>query len=231
VPFHALYDGSRFLAERWATSVTAATPRLTVAKAPSVGTSAGLLGLGIGDTRTPLVADELRAVAATFGDARIAVGEAATSHYLKEHLPGPSVVHIASHGLHHPDNPIFSSIRLADRWITSAEILELDVGGALVTLSACESGVHTTNQAEPVGLAWAFLAAGASSVVVSQWVVDDKAASGLMPAFYRHVCDGIPVPEALRRAQLVTRAENPHPYYWGAFAHVSSPIIREWREQ
>ena len=114
-------------------------------------------------------------------------------------------------------------MRLADRWINAAEILDLDLGGALVTLSACESGRPSRDTAEPVGLAWAFLAAGASGVVVSQWLVDDDATARLMAAMYAGLAGGMAPAAALRQAQLDLAASSPHPYRWAPFVYVASP--------
>jgi len=133
------------------------------------------------------------------------------------------VLHLACHGLYRSGNPLFSALRLADRWVNAAEILDLDLGGALVTLSACESGRPSRDSAEPVGLAWAFLAAGASGVVVSQWLVDDDATSTLMTALYGHLAAGLGPAEALRQAQLRVAASSPHPYRWAPFVYVASP--------
>jgi CHAT domain-containing protein len=112
---------------------------------------------------------------------------------------------------------------LADRWLTSAEVTELDLGGALVTLSACESGRPAENTAEPVGLAWAFLAAGASAAIVSQWVVDDDVTAELMSTVYRHLHAGATPGRALQLAQQTAALEHPHPYYWAPFVSVASP--------
>jgi CHAT domain-containing protein len=106
--------------------------------------------------------------------------------------------------------------------VTAAEILDLDLGGALVTLSACESGRYGTGTAEPVGLGWSFLAAGASGVVVSQWTVDDDVTASLMGEFYGHLVDGRPPADALRRAQQSTARVHSHPFYWAPFAYVAA---------
>ncbi len=90
-----------------------------------------------------------------------------------------------------------------------------------MVLSACESGVHG-RAAEPVGLGWAFLAAGASGVVVSQWPVDDQATLTMMAEFYRRLGAGLAPSHALRAAQLHTAEQHPHPYFWAPFSYVTS---------
>ena len=133
-----------------------------------------------------------RPSAAAVPGSRLLAGDAATSDALRQRMPGPAALHIACHGLYRSANPLFSSLRLGDRWVTSAEIMELDLDGALVALSACESGRPADDTAEPVGLAWAFLAAGASGAVVSRWIVHDDAAADLFGAFYTRLAAGVP---------------------------------------
>jgi CHAT domain-containing protein len=92
-----------------------------------------------------------------------------------------------------------------------------------VTLSACESGRPADDTAEPVGLAWAFLAAGASGAVVSQWIVQDDATAELFGVFYTRFAAGAGPSLALREAQLATAEDHPHPYFWAPFSYVAPP--------
>ena len=226
VPFHALHDGRRHLLRQRSVTVL---PTLSVAGTGSRVRSLadGLLVLAVPDAHAPAILGEGRAVAAAVPGSRLLAGDAATSDAVRQGLPGPGAVHIACHGLYRPTNPLFSSLRLGDRWVTSAEIMELDLGGALVTLSACESGRPAEDTAEPVGLAWAFLAAGASGAVVSQWIVQDQAAAELFRVFYERLAAGTTPSLALRDAQLATAEDHPHPYFWAPFSYVASPLTLE----
>ncbi len=219
VPFHALHDGVGHVVQRWA--VTTAPSTVGAAPAP-VGAGPAFV-LAVPDAHAPLVEAEAKALAEVLPDAEVLVGPGATWDALRAALPGPSLVHIACHGLYRPGNPLFSALRLADRWVTSAEVLELDLRGSLVTLSACETGRHGGDAAEPVGLAWAFLAAGAAGAVVSQWVAHDEATAELMADLYRHLAAGRAPAHALREAQLATAERWPHPFYWAPFSYVASP--------
>jgi CHAT domain-containing protein len=223
VPFHALHDGTGYLGERRTITLMPAITRFRAATGPAGRPGGGTLVFAVPDAQAPAIAAEASALAQVMPGTRVLLGAAATSRRLREELPGPAVLHLACHGLYRPGNPLFSALRLADRWIHAGEILDLDLGGALVTLSACESGRPSGDTAEPVGLAWAFLAAGASGVVVSQWIVDDEAATTLMSAMYSRLAAGLPAADALRQAQLATAASSPHPYRWAPFVYVASP--------
>jgi CHAT domain-containing protein len=179
--------------------------------------------LAVPDERAPSIAAEAEAVAATTPSSRLLAGSAATFEALRSSLPGPAYLHLACHGLYRSSNPMFSALRLTDRWVTASEILELDLGGAVVALSACESGRAGSETAEPVGLAWAFLVAGASAVLVSQWIVDDDSTAGVMTEFYTQLAAGAAPALALRRAQLAAAGSLPHPFQWAPFVHVTSP--------
>ncbi len=220
VPFHALHDGTGYLVERCAVTIA---PTVTGATAGTRMPPGGALVLGVPDSHTPAVAAEVRAVGAALPGATVLLGAAATSEALASAVPGPGLLHIACHGLYRAANPLFSSLRLADRWVTATEILQLDLGGALVTLSACESGRHAGGTAEPLGLAWAFLAAGASGAVVSQWLVSDEATAELMADLLDRLGTGTNPAQALRQAQLHTAARHPHPYHWAPFTYVAAP--------
>ncbi len=103
--------------------------------------------------------------------------------------------------------------------------MDIDLRGALVTLSACESGRPGAGAAEPVGLAWSFLAAGAGGVVVSQWLVDDATTLELMVEMYTHIAAGESAPAALAKAQRSVASRHPHPYHWAAFTYVAAPPL------
>jgi CHAT domain-containing protein len=68
-----------------------------------------------------------------------------------------------------------------------------------------------------IGLPRAFLGAGAATVVVSLWIVQDETTVSLMADWYHHLGDGMGRASALRTALRALRERYPHPYYWAAF--------------
>ena len=118
---------------------------------------------------------------------------------------------------------MFSGLQLGDSWLTCTDLLTMDLSGALVVMSSCGSGEVGHGTAEPVGLAWAALAAGARGVLVSQWVLDDAAALDLMTGIYRRLRKGAAAPSALRAAQLEVARTRPHPYHWAPMTFIAPP--------
>jgi CHAT domain-containing protein/Flp pilus assembly protein TadD len=113
---------------------------------------------------------------------------------------------------------------IEDGILFSEEVANLNLVGAdLVVLSACETGLGTVNNAEGVfGLQRAFKLAGANSILMSLWEVDDDATAILMSAFYQHWVSGKNKQDAFKESQRVLRSNTKFtsPFYWAAFVMV-----------
>jgi hypothetical protein len=99
-------------------------------------------------------------------------------------------------------------------------------GTQLVVLSACQTAEGEVSQGEGVyGLRRALTIAGAESLVMSLWSVDDEATSYLMRGYYRRLKEGMGRSAALRDVQrvLAGRAATKHPYFWAAFIPSGNP--------
>jgi CHAT domain-containing protein len=177
--------------------------------------------MSVPDPLIPAVAEEAQVVARHLPGAEVLSDGQATTDALQSASSGCYVLHLACHGVFRSDNPMFSSLKLHDGWLTAADVMRLDLAGALVTLSACESGRNEVFAGdELIGLTRAFLGIGASTLVVSLWLVQDEATASLMERYYERLRDGARPVEALRAAQLAIKEEHPHPYYWAPFVLV-----------
>jgi len=225
VPFHALRHSAGLLVEGHEVSIAPNASVLALPAPPVPEGRARTLVLGVGGPEVPHVVAEARSVAAALPDATLLLQEDATRAALARTGAGARVVHIACHGLFRRRAPMFSSLRLGDGWLTAADVLHLELAGALVVLSACESGRSRAQDGgdEILGLARAFLGAGAAAVVVSLWLVQDEITADLMRRWYRHLLAGRSPAVALRRAQLELRDVHPHPYHWAPFVLIGHP--------
>jgi CHAT domain-containing protein/tetratricopeptide (TPR) repeat protein len=132
-------------------------------------------------------------------------GDGPKKTLLQQAAGGYRVLHLACHGQFNPRDALGSSLTLgAEDRLTAAEIIEhLRLDADLVILSACHSGVsHIARGDELVGFIRAFMSAGASSLVVTQWQVADVSTRIVMERFHQNLIAGMSWAEGLQRAQI-----------------------------
>ena len=146
------------------------------------------------------------------------------------------IIHLSMHGLGNEKNPLLSALYFSDfssqnedNVLESWEIMQLPLQARLVVLSACESGVGAYLQGEGVSsLARAFMYAGASSLLVSLWKVNDKTTSILMEKYYAALAEGDDKATALQKGKLHLiesySANIAHPAYWAAFIQIGDDM-------
>jgi CHAT domain-containing protein/tetratricopeptide (TPR) repeat protein len=220
IPFHALYNGRSYLLEQFEISYAPSVTLFTLCQQKARLPFTQALIMGVADPLIPAVDAEVTAVKQQFANATVKTGQEATIHAFRDESSNANIIHLACHGLFRADNPIFSALKLHDDWLTAADILQLNLNNSLVTLSACESGQSQIKVGdELIGLARAFLGAGATSLVVSLWIVQDETTATLMSNWYQELQQQPHSNRAaaLRTAQLKLKSQYPHPYYWAPF--------------
>jgi CHAT domain-containing protein len=224
LPFHALHDGTSYVIERREVSYAPSASVLLHCQARPQRAFERALLLGVSDEQTPRVREEIETLAPLFPQQVTLLDRAATVAAFKELSPGADILHLACHGQFRPDNPLFSSLRLGDGWLTVRDTYDLDLRCGLAALSACETGVNEVAPGdELIGLARGFFSSGAPTLLLSLWTVDDETTALLMASFYRRLLAGGTCAAALRGAQLELLAEHPHPFFWSPFMIVGRP--------
>jgi CHAT domain-containing protein len=144
---------------------------------------------------------EVQDVAATWPGGVAADSEHGSADALATALVTSDLVHIAAHGQHNQDNPLFSSIRMADGPLYAYDVPPDEPVAAHIVLSACDLGLTTPRAGgEVLGLTAALLSIGATSVVSSVSRVDDTTAYETMLRYHRLLGAGLDSPTALAEA-------------------------------
>ncbi|HEU4492648.1 MAG TPA: CHAT domain-containing protein [Rubrobacteraceae bacterium] len=221
VPFHALFDGGSYLLERFEVSYAPSAKVYALCQKRIPRGFDKALVLSVADPSIPAVAEETQAVVRHLPAAELLSDRQATVEALRLKAPGCGILHLACHGMFRADNPMFSALKLYDGWLAASDVIRLDLAGALVTLSACESGRNEIFAGdELMGLTRAFLGAGATTLVASLWLVQDDTTAELMETWYEHLRKGVGRATALRYAQLALKERWSHPYYWAPFVMI-----------
>lgn len=157
----------------------------------------------------PGAREEAHQVAAVHGTAAM-VDQTATVGAVLGALGTAGVAHLAAHGRLSTDNPLFSSLLLADGPLFAYDLEQLARTPHTMVLAACESGRSMVYAGdELLGLGTAFIARGTAQLVASVIRVPDAETAPLMATFHRRLVDGQPPADALAAAQRDLRGGEP----------------------
>jgi len=172
--------------------------------------------------------EEIKKISNLIPKSTVLEREKATEDLVKSaNLSDYKILHFAAHGLIDDQKPARSAIVLTldndpteDGFLQMREVLNLKLNADLVVLSACQTGLGQFIRGEGIeSLSRAFFFAGASSVLMSLWTINDQVSSQFMERFYFHLKSGETVAEALRKVKLemIDSKVVSHPYYWATF--------------
>jgi CHAT domain-containing protein len=145
--------------------------------------------------------------------------------YARETPERFGMIHFVAHAVANVESPLDSAVILSggpeERKLFARNIMAVKLRARVVTISACRgAGARVYAGEGLVGLAWAFLHAGARNVVAGLWDVDDRSTAELMRQFYSKLAAGAAPAEALRDAKMQMAHSDSafqKPYYWGPF--------------
>ena len=233
IPMSALYDGQKYLLEKYGVALTPGLkllgPHLQNPK-PLEALMVGLTEARDGFSALPGVRAEIEQVAASV-NVEILFDRDFTKEKLSreiDRLPFP-VLHLATHGQFSSD--LDKTFLLAwDERINISDLDELlrsrsqqDEPIELMVLSACQTAQGDDRAA--LGLAGMAVRSGARSTLATLWSVNDESTAELMTAFYQEISNAeLSKSEALRRAQIKI-LQNPaysHPFFWSPFVLIGN---------
>jgi CHAT domain-containing protein len=246
VPMAALYDGERYMVERYPSAVLTPASKPYLKDLPSRGWHA--IGFGVTQAREnfsplPGVRSELQSIVRDpkhspggLLPGSLRLDDAFTADAVRRGLtPEHKLLHISSHYDHQPENGAEPYLLLGKGRLSLSDIEELELKHVeLLALSACNTGTEGIG-AEHESLAIRVQRQGAKAVMASLWSVSDAGTSALMRNFYRlrESVPGITKAEALRRAQLTliegdgrgaAGGNSRHIFSWGEDSKFKAPM-------
>ncbi|MEE9439434.1 MAG: CHAT domain-containing protein, partial [Saprospiraceae bacterium] len=189
-------------------------------------------GVSFRDKLTPLLETEKEVITiSTLFKGDTYLESMASEHNFKSNSKGKVLIHLATHGIVDHENPDYSRLyfstendSIADGQLYAYEIVNMDLGADLVTLSACNTGVGKIQKGEGVAsLGRAFAYANCPNQLISLWPVNDKSTTEIMELYYLNVKKGMGKSTALVEAKRYYIKNAPqlfkNPYYWAGFVY------------
>ena len=166
------------------------------------------------------------------------VGKQATKDEVLRRISSVALVHIAAHGkmetgeiaLAANTTRSFVNPVREDYLLTMKDVLKAQIRARLVVLSCCHSARGEVKSEGVVGIARAFLGAGARSVLVSLWAIDDEATMEFMKVFYQQLVHGRSASEALNKAMKSMRESDRFSVlkYWAPFVLIGDDVMLQF---
>ncbi|WP_409029565.1 CHAT domain-containing protein [Gracilimonas sediminicola] len=174
-------------------------------------------------------------VLSSFNNKKVFTGDAATKDIFKQKVGTSRLVHVATHSEVSEKDPLFSTIYLknssdsdtlqSDQALYAYELFDTPLNSEFIMLNSCSSGSGSYIQGSGImGISRALRYAGAKSLALNLWSVNDKVASEFATDFYDLLNEGETKSEAIRQAKLnQLKRANANPHFWGAYMMIGNP--------
>ena len=217
LPFHALFDGARFLIDDFTISYAPSASVYRLCRAKPAASQGGALIMGVPDAKTPFITDEVHAVAGILPESQVFLGADATMRPVaaarrREPVRAHRHARPLSQGQRHV---LVDSARR--RSVERVRPVSTALSAELVTLSGCGTGLSVTvGGDEQLGLVRGLLYAGARAVLLTLWDAHDRSTADFMQTFYGRVQQGWSKARAAQEGMRVLRDAAPPPVLLGA---------------
>ncbi|XP_044171810.1 tetratricopeptide repeat protein 28-like [Acropora millepora] len=182
----------------------------------------------------PCAQEEVEMIASIL-NTRPLTGREPTKAEVIKRMSSVGLIHIAAHGNKHTGeialspNPGWTSKfpQEKDFILNMSDVQAANLRARLVVLSCCHSGRGRILKGEGVvGIARAFLAAGARSVLISLWAIDDEATMVFMKSFYQRLKEGNTASAAIDQTMKSLRESKKFSEmrYWAPFQLIGDDV-------
>ena len=234
------YGSARYLIEKVDTRHLNHLGELFVKSAPQKEFRYDFSGFGVADFQNeqtgrdlitlPRAPDEIKSISENL--TRFSRKEAFTDHEatpesFRMTAGNSRILHMATHTEISEDDPLFTRIPLLPEngpddptnQIFAYELFDLNLSNELIMLNSCESGGDRTIQGSGImGISRALHYAGAQSLILNAWSVNDQFAADFANAFYTHINNGETKSRALQLAKIdFIKESNANPHFWGPY--------------
>lgn len=171
-------------------------------------------------------------------NAAMFTGAEASESKFKETVANTGISHLTLHGMVNEDHPEQSMLVFGcgggtdDGLLHAWEIYNLDVNSEMIVLGACHTGSGKLRTGEgAISIARAFLYAGAKSVVMAVWALNDNFTNPILASFYENLTKGDNKAIALQKAKKdyiqTMSSYSAHPGYWAGLTIMGDTVPLE----
>ena len=166
----------------------------------------------------------------------------ATPNSFRQHAGNSKILHMASHSEISESDPLFSRLHLSpsslngtddeiESQLFAYQLFDLNLNNRMIMLNSCESGTGRHLQGSGImGISRALRYAGAQSLVLNAWSVNDQFAADFADIFYEHINSGKSKSKALQATKVhFIQHKNANPHFWGPYIlnGDNDPLIRD----
>ncbi|MCP4624779.1 MAG: CHAT domain-containing protein [bacterium] len=242
IPWELLYDGRRFLCQRFCMGRLVRTQQSVIGAGHVRALARPLKMLILADPKGDLKEAYLEGTQIRdyldrekdFINASLQTDNV-SSDFIREKIRNFDLIHFAGHHDYDPQNPQRSGWRLTDGGFEAQDILKMVGTGSLPVLifsNACQSarteewGISENVQNEIFGLANAFILAGVKHYIGTFWEVLDEPSRRFALGFYKHMLKGLSIGDAVRQARLAVIDEyGEETIVWASYLLYGDPAF------